>query len=180
MTEFFALFAITWQEALAVVVSAIIIYVVFLLFVRLFGARVLAQISTFDALIVIMLGAVAGRAILMDVPWLPAGILALFTLFTLEVVFGELRSRALGNRILNQSPIAVVVKGEIVDAALVTVHLSRDELASSLRLAGVRRLDEVELAVFEPHGRLSVLRAGVEPDAEVLRSVVFPASMPRD
>lgn len=174
MSEFSDLFAITWPEAAAVVVSAAVIYVVFLLFVRIFGARVLAQISTFDALIVIMLGAVAGRIILMDVPILPSGVLGLATLFTLEAVFGELRTRALGNRILNQAPIALVVDGEILDAALAKAHLSRDELASALRLAGVRHLDEVQLAVFEPHGRVSVMRAGEEPDAELLRAVVVP------
>lgn len=171
MDEFWALFAITLPEAIAVVVSAIGIYLVFLLYVRLFGARVLAPISTFDGVMVIMLGGLAARVILMNVPVLPAGILGLGTLFILEAVFGELRSRAFGNRLLNQRPTAVLVNGEPMDAALHAVHLSRDELMSSLRQAGVRRLSEVQLAVFEPHGRISVLRAGEAIDAELIADV---------
>lgn len=171
MQEFAELFAISWAEAIAVVVSAAVIYVVFLVLVRTFGARVLAQISTFDALIVIMLGAVAGRIILMNTPVLPAGVLGLVTLFILEAIFGQLRTHALGNRILNQRPVVVVEHGEIRDAALTQVHLSRDELASALRQAGVRHLDEVAYAVFEPHGRISVLRAGESIDPEILRGI---------
>ena len=117
-----------------------------------------------------MLGAVAGRVILMDVPWLPAGVLGLGTLFVLEAMFGELRKRSLGNRILNQAPLAVMVDGEPQDAALAKAHLAHDELMSALRQAGVRRLAEVRLAVFEPHGRISVLRVGDDIDSELLRA----------
>lgn len=175
MNEFLAqllpLFEISWIDALTVVLSAIAIYLVFLVFVRLFGARVLTQVSTFDALIVIMLGAVAGRVILLNVPVLPSGILGLATLFILEATLGELRGRGRGTKLLNQRPTAVVVNGEVQDARLRRVHLTRDELMSSLRLAGVRHLAEVQLAVFESHGRISVLRAGESIDTELVADV---------
>lgn len=171
MDEFWALFAITPWEALAVVISAVAIYLVFLVYVRLFGARVLAPLATFDGVIVIMLGGLAARVILMDVPTLAAGILGLGTLFILEATFGQLRARALGNRILNQAPTAVMIDGRPQDAALASVHLSRDELMSALRVAGIRHLTEVQLAVFEPHGRISVLRVGEAIDPELLEGV---------
>ena len=46
-----------------VIVSAIGVYLAFLVLVRLFGARVLTAWSTFDAVVIIMFGAVAGRAV---------------------------------------------------------------------------------------------------------------------
>lgn len=171
MDAFIPLFAISWQEAVAVVVSAVAIYFVFLLLVRLLGARVISQLSTFDALVAIMLGAVAGRVILMNTPVLPAGILGLGTLFLLEVTIGQLGRHARADRIINERPIVLVDAGEVLDAGLRQAHMSRDELASSLRLAGVRQISEVELAVFEPNGRVSVLRTGATIDAEVLGSV---------
>jgi uncharacterized membrane protein YcaP (DUF421 family) len=68
---------------LAVVLSAVGIYLAFLLMVRLLGQRVLSRLSTFDAVVAVMLGAVAGRAVLGDTPTLAAGVLALGTLFAL-------------------------------------------------------------------------------------------------
>ena len=59
--------------ALAVVASAVGIYLAFLLMVRVLGQRVLSRLSTFDAVVVVMLGAVAGRAVLGDTPTLAAG-----------------------------------------------------------------------------------------------------------
>lgn len=61
--------------ALAVVASAVAIYLAFLLMVRVLGQRVLSRLSTFDAVVVVMLGAVAGRAVLGDAPTLAAGVL---------------------------------------------------------------------------------------------------------
>lgn len=171
MQEFVSLFAITWQQALAVVASAVAIYLVFLGLVRIFGARVLSQISTFDALVVIMLGAVAGRIIIMNVPVLPAGILGLGTLFVLEATLGQLGRSDRADRLVNQRPIVLIDEGKILDAGLKRAHVSRDELASSLRLAGVRQLSEVALAVFEPNGRVSVVPVGAPIDRAILGSV---------
>lgn len=171
MDEILALFEISGAEAVAVVLNAIAIYFAFLLLVRIFGARVLAQLSTFDVVIVVMLGAVAGRSILMDVPVLPAGLLGLGTLILLEVIFGEARRRSRGNRVLNQPPIALVRDGVVDDGALSRAHVTREELASALRQAGVRRFAEVHFAIFEPNGRISVLRVGDDVDPELLRGV---------
>ena len=55
---------ITSAHAIVVVLSAVGIYVAVLVFVRIFGQRVLTAMSTFDVVITVMLGAVAGRVIL--------------------------------------------------------------------------------------------------------------------
>lgn len=55
---------IEWYRIPVVIASAVIIYLAFLLLVRIFGARILTVTSGFDALVFIMLGAVAGRVIL--------------------------------------------------------------------------------------------------------------------
>lgn len=175
MDDFWNLFAISWQEALAVIASTVVIYVVFLGFVRLFGARVLSQFSTFDALVVIMLGAVAGRVVLMDVPILPSGILGLGTLFLLEFTIGQLGQRATSGRLVNQTPIVLMREGRILHQGLNRAHMTPDELASSLRLAGIRRCSEVQLAVFEPNGRVSVLRTGTKIDPFLTRHLHLPA-----
>ena len=78
------------SHAIAVVLSAVGIYLAFLMLVRLFGARVLTGMGTFDAVVVITLGAVAGRVILGDPPTLIAGVIGLTCLFAMEAAVGEL------------------------------------------------------------------------------------------
>lgn len=94
---------ITLPHAVGVVLSAAGIYVVFLVFVRLLGQRVLSAMSTFDVVVTVMLGAVAGRVILGHPPTL-SGVLGLATLFLLEAVFGQLGTRPRLQQLLRTPP----------------------------------------------------------------------------
>ena len=117
--------------ALAVVASAVGIYLAFLLMVRVLGQRVLSRLSTFDAVVVVMLGAVAGRAVLGDTPTLAAGVLGLGTLFALEAGFG----RGSGDWASVLTPLSRTTR---------TCAYDRAGLGSSVRIRGVHdAADEV-------------------------------------
>ena len=171
---------ITPTHAVAVVLSAVGIYVAFLVFVRIFGQRVLTAMSTFDVVITVMLGAVAGRVILGHPPTLMSGVLGLATLFLLEVVFGHLGARSRWRRVFN-SPTRLLMVGDRVDEhALRCAHITRPELNGALRRAGVRSYHEVACVVHEPGGGISVLRRGVPIDRRILHDVAGAEQIPAE
>jgi uncharacterized membrane protein YcaP (DUF421 family) len=76
--------------------------------------------------------------------------------------------------VMESSPRLVVRNGVVIGEALKKETLSETELFELLRLAGVKRLQDVEAAVLETSGRLSVLKVGTDPSsanlwAEVVR-----------
>ncbi|GAB49078.1 DUF421 domain-containing protein [Mobilicoccus pelagius] len=172
------LLAITPLQAAAVVVSAAGMYVAFLVLVRVFGARVLARMSTFDLVVTLMLGAIAGRVILGDTPVLAAGVLGLGTLLLLEVGVGRLRTIPRIHRWLTPDPILIVDRGEIVDEGLRRAHITTDEVRGALRTHGIRHLDELAYGIFEPTGTISLLRAGRDVDPRILADVVDATGRP--
>ena len=111
-----------------VVFSAIAIYLAFLLFVKIFGARVLAVTSSFDVVVTIMFGAVAGRVILGHPPTLAAGIIGLLTLMVAEAVFGALRSWRGMRRLLESSGVVVMAHGRVVEDHLRRSHVTRSDI----------------------------------------------------
>lgn len=165
-------------DLLAVVLAAIGIYVAFLLLVRLFGPRSLHGMSTFDAILVIMFGSVAARAILGYTPTLAGGIVGLTTLFVLEAAFGQIRATARGTRLLNARPVLVLAGGVPLASAMRRTHLTETELHTALRSAGVRALAEVACAIFEPNGRLSIIRYGELIDPALLDDVIGREHVP--
>lgn len=162
---------ITPQHALAVVMSAVGIYITFLLFIRIFGQRVLTAMSTFDVVVTVMLGAVAGRVILGDPPSLVSGILGLATLFVLEAVFGQVRTHFRFHRVLNSPPRLLMAGSEVLDRNLRHAHITRTELDGALRRAGIRSYGEVACVLQESDGGVSVLRRGVPIDPQLLAGV---------
>jgi len=171
---------ITAPHAVGVVLSAAGIYVVFLVFVRVLGQRVLSGMSTFDVVVTVMLGAVAGRVILGHPPTLASGVLGLATLFLLEVVFGQLGARPRWQRLFN-APARLLMVGDSVDeAALRRAHITRSELHGALRRSGVRSYTEIACVLHEPGGGISVLRRGVPIDRHLVSDVAGAERIPEE
>lgn len=151
-------------QALAVALSAVGIYLAFLVLVRVFGVRVLTGMGTFDVVVVITVGAVAGRVILGHPPTLAAGVIGLACLFAMEAGFGELRRTVRGARWVNSGPVLLMAGAEALEHNMRFAHVTQRELNSALRQAGVRNPREVACVVFESTGRISVLRRGTPLD----------------
>ena len=154
-----------------VVLSAIGIYLGFMVLVKIFGSRVLSSMTASDAVVVIMFGAVGGRVILGHPPTLAAGLIGLFTLMLLEAAFGTLRRYTGWGRRLDRSPVLVVADGQLLPENMRRCHVSRTDVYSAVRRAGMGSLDGVQAMILEPTGTLSVIRTGQPLDRDVLRNV---------
>ena len=155
-----------------VMISAVGVYLAFLVMVRVFGSRILAAWSTFDAVVIIMFGAVAGRVIIGHPPTLSAGLIGLLTLMAMEALFGAVRRVRSARLAITASPVVIMAHGQRVDDAMRRQHVTGADLASALRRAGVTALDQVQCVIVEPTGALSILREGEEIAPELLRGVV--------
>ena len=149
-----------WVDAATVVVSTIVVYLAFLVMLRIVGQRALAAMSSFDFAAAIALGAVMGRTVLGYTPTLAAGLLAMATLFTLQAVFGVLRRNRHLDRTLSNLPVLLMANGTVLQDNLHKAKIIEDELRQKLRLAGIHRYQDVAAVILERTGAISVLRHG--------------------
>lgn len=166
---------IEWYRIPVVVLSSVLIYVVFLALVRMLGPRILTVTSGFDALVFIMLGAVAGRVVLGHPPTLATGAIGLATLLLLEACFGAIERTWWSKRLVSAHPVVVFAHGAPVTEACRRTHTSRADLQAAMRRAGAGGPSEVQCIVLEPHGAYSVIRTGSELDPALFTHVVGAA-----
>ncbi|AKK11482.1 DUF421 domain-containing protein [Corynebacterium uterequi] len=159
------------MAAVGVVISTIAMYAVFIVMSRLLGQRVLAKLSGYDLLIVIVMGALIGRTMIGWVPTLASGLLALCTLIVLEVIVGTIARRGRFAAVVNNPPILLLAHGEYIERELQRCHITEGEIRSRLRRAGIGSRSEVAAVILEPTGDLSVLKEGVPIDEEMLIGV---------
>lgn len=150
----------TWQGAGSVALATMAVYLVFVLHVRVLGQRTLASMTSFDVGVVIALGSVMGRTALLETPTLVGGIVAMVVLFAAQGLFAVARRHRGLDRTLNRPPLTLLVDGAFLRENLARGHVSEDELRQRLRLAGVGHLGEVQAAVLERNGAISVVRRG--------------------
>jgi uncharacterized membrane protein YcaP (DUF421 family) len=162
---------LSWWEAASVVISTIGIYLTFVVLLRLVGQRALANMSSFDLAAVTALGAVMGRVILGYTPTLLAGVIGLLTLFGLQAVFGVVRRYPRADAALTSVPLLLMANGEILEHNLRRARIVEDELRPMLRLAGIRRYEDVGSVILEHTGAISVLHRGDTISEELLADV---------
>lgn len=155
---------ISGSGALEVVVATVVIYVAFLLLVRVLGQRALVAASGYDVACVIALGAVVGRTTLLATPSLAGGVLALVTLLGMQRLVGIAHRGRSVRRVLGREPVVLVEDGRVRTENVRRARFGDDELRQLLRLAGVARLDDVAYVVLERNGQVSVVRRTEDPD----------------
>jgi uncharacterized membrane protein YcaP (DUF421 family) len=152
---------LSWTDAVTVVLSAIGVYLAFLVLIRVVGQRALAGMSSFDFAATIALGAIMGRAVLGYTPTLGAGVLGMATLFALQAASRVVRrNRRLDRTLSSGLPLLLLANGAVLPDNLRKVKISEDEVRQQLRLAGVHHYDDVAALILERTGAVSILRRG--------------------
>lgn len=131
-----------------------------LLFITLFmGKRAIGELPVFDFLIVIILGALVGADIAdPDIKHLPTAIAIIFIgIFQRIVANWKISNRKIG-KLLTLEPTVVIQNGKFIHKNLKEIRYSIDNVLQMLREKNVFDINEVETAIIEGNGALSVLK----------------------
>jgi uncharacterized membrane protein YcaP (DUF421 family) len=138
---------------------AAVMYVALIVLVRLGKKRFLAGATAFDYILVIMIGAVAGRAMTGGAPYF-ASLLGLFVLIVMHWGFSALSRRSSWfSHLIKGNATLIIDGGKIDHAALARSHMSIDDLNEDLRSKGVKNVAAIDKAYLERSGELSVVKS---------------------
>ncbi len=133
-------------------------YAFVLIIIRIMGKREVGQLSPFDLVVSIMIAESAVMAI--EDPSVPilAGVIPIVTLMMLEVLLSYVSLKSITVRLLVTGRPSIVIKnGRIIEAELGRIRYNVHDLLSQLRQQGIADPEQVEFALVESTGKLSVL-----------------------
>ena len=143
---------------LDVVIRTAIVYVALVVFLRLAGKREVGQLSILDLVTLLVISDAVQNAMVGGNSTVAGGLLAAATLILLDRGLGMLRDRIPRLRkAIEGEPRLIVRDGRPLRAAMRQEGITDDELQSAIREHGLRGLDEVDLAVLETDGTVSVI-----------------------
>jgi uncharacterized membrane protein YcaP (DUF421 family) len=148
------------------VLRGVAIYVVLLLLFRLTGKRALSQVTTFDFVILLIIGEATQQALLGEDFSIVHAALVIATLLLVDRGSDYLSWRSKRfQRVTESVPAVLVQDGRVLGDVLRKFHLSEDDVLTAGReIHGIERLDQVKWAVLESSGGISVVpRPGVVP-----------------
>lgn len=133
-------------------------FFVLLLMTRLMGRKQLSQLTFFNYITGIALGSIAADiASETKTPFLN-GLTSLVWWSILTIIVGYIGIKSAKTRIVTDGQSVVVIKrGRILEDELKKMRLNIDDLSMLLREQKVFSVNDVENAVFEPNGKLSIM-----------------------
>ncbi|PWW20442.1 uncharacterized membrane protein YcaP (DUF421 family) [Cytobacillus oceanisediminis] len=147
-------------KEILLVLGRIITILPLLLFITLFmGKRAIGELPIFDFLIIVTLGAVVGADIAdPSIKHLPTAI-AIIGIGILQrvVAIWKISNRKIG-RLLTFEPTVIIQNGKFLNKNLKKIRYSIDNILQMLRGKNIFEINEVETAIVEANGALSVLK----------------------
>ncbi len=155
------IFEIKWMELLDVFIRAMISLFTLFLITRMLGAKQVSQLSLFDYVIGISIGDFAAEMTINLESQYFNTILALIVFGSVAylVSFLTLKSIKL-RRALIGTPTIVIQKGEILEGNLKKMRIGVNDLLEECRRKNFFNVEEIEYAIMEVNGSISVLPKG--------------------
>jgi len=140
-----------------VFIRAIILYMLLVFSVRLMGKRQIGELQPSELAVTILISNIATLPVEDTGTPLLTGIIPIITLASLDVIMSWLaiKSRAV-RRVMSGTPVIIIRDGKLDQKQMKEIRFTVDDLVESLRGQGIFDISEVQFAVVETTGNLSV------------------------
>jgi uncharacterized membrane protein YcaP (DUF421 family) len=141
------------------VIRAAAVYLVVLMLTRLTGRRSLAQITPFDVVLLLIIAETVQQAMVGDDTSFTNAVVLIVTLCTIDVVLAWAKERfTLVKDVVEGRPTVLMSGGEPDLRTMRRARIGLEEVMQAARQShGLRRLDEIEAAVLEIDGAISII-----------------------
>jgi len=144
-----------------IILRTFVIYLAILIGLRLAGKREIGQMTVFDLVVLLLISNAVQNAMVGQDTSLIGGILAAAVLLLLNSLVAQLRMRwPKLRRLVEGTPTLLVLRGEVIPDHLHREGIDQETLEAALREHGIKDLDDVEMAVLEIDGSISVVPVG--------------------
>ena len=148
-------------------VRTIIIYILVLFVMRFMGKREIGQMQPFELVIAMMIADLAATPMSdVGIPIL-YGIIPILSLLMMHIIISVINLKSIKMReIICGKPRILIYRGKIDEDALIKENFTINELQERLRGNNINNLGDVEFAILETSGQISVVQ---KPEKRTLR-----------
>lgn len=144
-------------------------FIVLLSMARWTGRKEISQMTFFNLVSAIAFGSIAAALVVNPSVSIINGIIALLGWAAVTVLTDQIHLKSKkARKLLMGDPVIVIKKGKILEDVLKQTRLDTDSLQARLREKSIFSLSDVDYAIFETDGKLSVMKK--EPKQAVTKS----------
>ncbi len=161
------------EEYITIIIRTLFLYFLIIFIFRIMGKREIGELSILDLVVFIMIAEMAVVSIEQPTDPLIHTILPMMVIVVIQILLAwfSLRSKTF-RELLDGKPTMIIQNGKIDDNAMKKQRYNYDDLLLQLREKDIFNVEDVEFAILEPSGKLSVLKK--EPQENSSGSLTLP------
>jgi len=147
----------------SIIFKTIFLYFFIVLVYRIMGKKEVGKLSIIDLIVSILIAELAAISIEQYDSSILISIIPITCLVVIELLFGYvgLKNSKI-KKLIEGSPIVIIKNGKLNFESMRKLRYSLDDLISQLREQGIKSIEEVNYAVLENNGKLSVFNNDTE------------------
>ncbi len=155
------------MDYFVVIYRTLLFYIIITVIYRFMGKREIGQLGIVDLIVSILIAELAAISIDNREESIFLSIVPIFILVLIEVgiAFFSLKNQKIRN-IFDGNPSVIINTGKINFKEMIKQRYNLDDLMTQLRELGIKSIEQVDYAVLETSGRLSVFKKGKKLDGE--------------
>lgn len=153
--------AIIQNEYVQIIISSVVVYLFVIIAIRLFGKKELSQLSVIDLVFILLISNSVQNAMVGSNSTLLGGLVASGALFITNFFFKQFLYRyPKFSKLVQGEALVLIYNGNLSNKNIVKSRITVDEIMEAIREHGVSRIEDVDLAMLEVDGNISVLSNG--------------------
>ena len=135
------------------------IYLFLLVLFRILGKRSLAETTTFDFVLLLIIGEATQQALLGNDFSVTNALVLIIILMGVDMLFAKLKSKYKKlDRLLEGTPLILVDHGKPLKKRMTQSHVDEDDIMEAARIHhGLEQLKQIKFAVLERDGTISII-----------------------
>lgn len=144
---------------ISIIIKTIVLYFYIVLVYRLMGKKEVGKLSIIDLIVSILIAELAAMSIETTDRSILISIVPILVLVVIQIVLSyiSLKSPKI-RKIIDGNPTTIIKSGKIKFNEMAKLRYGLDDLITQLREQGIKSIEEVDYAILENNGKLSVFQ----------------------
>lgn len=137
---------------------AAFMYIFLMFIIRIAGTRTLTEMTTFDFVLLLIIGDASQQAITSNDYSVINAIVIISTFIVMDLLLAIFKFKYKKvDRFLDGSPIILVNKGKLLKKAMLYTKVDLEDILEAARKEGLENIDKVKFAVLEKNGEITII-----------------------
>lgn len=169
------------MEYVVVIIRSILFYIIITLAYRFMGKREVGELSVMDFIVSLFIAELAAISIENYKDDMLLSILPIVTLVLIQLCVAYVSLKVTGVRKTVDGEVSVIInRGKINFEEMLKQRYNLDDLLTQLRAQSIKSIEEVDYAILETSGKLSVFKRNDDPDRTYPLPVILDGKIQED